>query len=260
MRRQIRLLMLRDYLSNALCTELFGDRQRYGRDIWANDPDWQRWLDSFTHAYQDSHTGIQGWVNRSGYQVLLDYKLDDHSVLELGPGGGYHIDALCGRPRNYLAIDITDDLADGLRGRFEKLGLSFQFAKVEPNSPRVDLPDASLDTILTFYSLEHVHPLSQWLDELFRLLKPGGRMVGAIPTEGGLAWGLGRYLTSMRSFKKNYDLDLRKIICWSHPNMVDEILAGLSQRGRFLHQSRWPLPFLPNDFNLVNRFVVEKKA
>jgi ubiquinone/menaquinone biosynthesis C-methylase UbiE len=49
--------------------------------------------------------------------------------------------------------------------------------------------DSSVDVIISFYSLEHMHPLEEYLGEFSRILRPGGILVGAIPCEGGLAWG-----------------------------------------------------------------------
>ena len=53
------------------------------------------------------------------------------------------------------------------------------------------IADNTCDVVLAFYTLEHLFPLSAYLAEMFRVLKPGGLLVGAIPC--GLMWGTGRF-------------------------------------------------------------------
>ena len=88
-----------------------------------------------------------------------------------------------------------------------------------------------------------------------RILKPSGTLIGAIPAEGGLAWGGGRMITSRRWFKKNTRINPDKIICWEHPNFADQIIDELDQvfdRKTLVH---WPLRWPPVlDVNLVLRF------
>ena len=59
--------------------------------------------------------------------------------------------------------------------------------------------------------MEHVYELDSYVKELKRVLKPGGLLVGSVPTEGGIAWGIGRYLTSRRYVRKNMSFDYDKI-------------------------------------------------
>ena len=113
--------------------------------------------------------------------------------------------------------------------------------------------------MLSFYSLEHMHPLGGYLDEYARILRPGGRIAGAIPTEGGLAWGLGRFLTSRRWIHRNTAIDYDKIICWEHPNFADTIVQELDARFRSRTVGTWPMLGLGlRNTTLLTRFVYEK--
>ena len=122
------------------------------------------------------------------------------------------------------------------------------------------LENQSIDIVLSFYSLEHMHPLSKYLNEIFRVLKPAGILAGCIPTEGGLAWGLGRMMTSRRWVKNNTNINPDKIICWEHPNFSDEIVSKLNKNFNRVKLYSWPIPFLTLiDFNLVLKFIYKKK-
>lgn len=62
----------------------------------------------------------------------------------------------------------------------------------------IPFPDESVDLFVSFYSLKHVQKLDQYVQKLHRILRPEGQVVGAVPAEGGLAWGLGWPLTTRR--------------------------------------------------------------
>ena len=118
--------------------------------------------------------------------------------------------------------------------------------------------DEQVDVVLSFYSLEHLHPLSTAVDEMIRVLRPGGALVGAIPAEGGLAWGFGRYLTSRRWLKRNTKIDPDKIICWEHPNFAEHVLQQLDNHLIRERLSFWPWKLPLVDVSLVISFVYRK--
>jgi len=245
--------MLREWLPYSVFKVLFGDRQRYGKQAWDGDPDWQKWLSLYPTIYQE--TQRSSWlatrINQAGYAVLSSFDLDGLDVAEMGPGGGYHFDAFRGVPRLYSALDVCPDFFEALKQTTEQRNIPTQCLTLAPYTPHIPLPSDSQDLLFSFYSLEHLHPLEAWVSEIFRVLKPGGALVGAIPTEGGLLWGLGRYVTSYQHLKRKYDLDMKKIVCWEHPNMCDDIMNVLAQHSTRIQTNHFPIPFLPRDLSLV---------
>jgi predicted SAM-dependent methyltransferase len=123
---------------------------------------------------------------------------------------------------------------------------------------RLPQKDDSLDMILAFYTLEHLYPLRDYLKEFHRILKPDGLLVGAIPSEGSIQWGLGRYQTPRRSFKKDSNLDPDKLICCEHPNFSDDVMDELHTLFKVRKKQYYPLPLPSYDFNLTINFVAHK--
>jgi hypothetical protein len=89
-------------------------------------------------------------------------------------------------------------------------------------------------------------------------LKPGGYLLGSVPTEGSFAWGFGRYLTSRRYVKKNFDYNYDKIICWEHPSFVNKIKDCLDETFIKIKTIKKPFGFLPMDCNLSWSFIYQK--
>ena len=83
-------------------------------------------------------------------------------------------------------------------------------------------------------------------------------MIGGIPAEGGIGWGLGRLLTTRRWFKKNSTIDPDKWVCWEHPNFAETILRTLDEFLKRRHISYFPLAVPLIDPNLIVRFMYRK--
>lgn len=59
--------------------------------------------------------------------------------------------------------------------------LSLHSAMIQLDLQAIDLPDASLDVVLTPHVLEHVPDTDKALSELFRVMKPGGHVFLQVP-------------------------------------------------------------------------------
>jgi SAM-dependent methyltransferase len=87
-------------------------------------------------------------------------------LLETSPRLGEVYRATMARRVRYLASDYDE--------RAHK-------ASVKLDLQQLDLPDASVDVLLTAHVLEHVPDTDAALSEIFRVLSPGGRMLLQVP-------------------------------------------------------------------------------
>ena len=244
-------------LPGRLAIPLFGDRRRFGSEISEDDPDWQEWQSFYISFYQNTQKqGIGKVVNDAGYKILQRVSLDGRHVVELGPGILPHARFWTGTPVHYTAVDVKQEMLDrsmqvlGMKGIPATAYLS--------TSCELSIEDHQFDTVISFYSLEHLNPLNLYVEEINRVLRPGGILVGAIPAEGGLAWGLGRFLTSRRYIKRNSSINPDKIICWEHPNFAETILGELDRVFDPVLKEFWPLGLPVIDLNLVLKFIYRR--
>lgn len=222
-----------------------------------SDTDWVNYQAIVGRFYSETQrSGIGARVTDRGYEILRSISLEGKTVVEIGPGSLPHRGVWNGTPNLYISVDLRDE--------FHQIAISkaqcpTQKINTDFSSASLELPDDSADIVISFYSLEHLHHLEESVREYFRILKPGGILVGAIPNEGGPFWALGRFFLTRPIMFLKYKIDYDKIIAWEHPNFADEIRFTLNL---FLSELSWsgsPFPRLGDlNLNLTSKFVFRK--
>ena len=251
--------LLARILPSRIRTPLFGYREEDSIAFSEDDPDWRLWESAYLDFYSNTQTkGLGGLITRLGYSSVKNHPLDGKTVLEIGPGSLPHRHLWQGQPSLFISVDI-DPQFHSLAER--KCDGPFSSVTRDRHDTRIPVADESVDVLFAFYSLEHVVDLESHTKEMFRVLRPGGLLVGAVPNEGGLAWGLARYFGTRKWIRNKYSINYDKIIAWEHPNYVDFVQDTLDK-----HFSRdsWrshPLPFAKSsNLNLISSFVYSKSA
>jgi ubiquinone/menaquinone biosynthesis C-methylase UbiE len=246
------------HLPRFLTMPLFGDRELFGYVPSEDDKDWQAWQALRQSFYQDTQRHGPGkTINDSGYEIMQEIDLSGKHVMEIGPGSLPHIRYWKGRPQQYTLVDVQQNVLDRSSSilKAEKIGVVSYLT----DSYQLPIPSNHVDILISFYSLEHLYPLELYLEELKRVLRPGGKLVGAIPTEGGLAWGIGRFLTSRRYIKKLASVNPDKIISWMHPNFADNVMMQLDNKFEIRYRKFWPFRVPSIDLNLIISFIGKKE-
>ena len=111
-----------------------------------------------------------GWISRLRAEKFQPHVKSSDVVFEFGVGAGWNLASLqCARK---IGCDVATFLADDVRQR----GIEFL-----PDT--MSMPTASIDAVLCHHALEHVPDPFATLQELQRLLKPGGKMLIFVPFE-----------------------------------------------------------------------------
>lgn len=99
-------------------------------------------------------------------------------VVDLGCGSGQLTLRLAGEARSVVAVDFSSDMLGLLRERAEAAGVS-NIRLVCSSLQALDLPERSVDVIVTNYALHHLrHPeKAALLTKAATWLRPGGRIV-----------------------------------------------------------------------------------
>lgn len=254
-------MLARDLIPSFLSKKLWGDRDKYGVEPVMQDPQWIEWQQIQLEFYKlNQRKGIGSFVNDSGYSVMEEIDLKEKCVLEFGPGDLRHHQFWNSKPDKYIIADVHEGMMNVATKIFQKDKINFESFLIERNE-KLPITKNSVDIIVSFYSLEHLYPLKNYLEEMKYYLKPGGIIVGAIPAEGGLLWALGRFLTSRRWLHKNTNINYDKLICWEHPNFCDQIILELDRNFQRLKVKSWPLSLIPLlDTNLTFSFCYKHNS
>ena len=103
-------------------------------------------------------------------------KIISGTVLEIGSGEGYGIIELAPIAKKFIAVDKYK--AHILQEVKSKHQISFIQAEVPPLK---QIDSESIDFVVTFQVIEHIRNDELFLDEIKRVLKPGGKLIMTTP-------------------------------------------------------------------------------
>ncbi|MGJ3259983.1 MAG: methyltransferase domain-containing protein [Rhodospirillales bacterium] len=186
----------------------------------------------FNAIHVSAHKTIQGWMRENP-------PAGGSWICDLGCGNGFHMRYFEGDPARLVGVDIRLESLAKCRSRSSDVIL------VQADLACLPFHNSVFQTMLSVYALEHVYYLAEASDEVLRVVTEGGALYVGLPCEGGLAWNLGRKLTSERTMSKRYNLDYRKYIQLEHCNDAADIVKVLRERVRHQRRAHFPFRLLP---------------
>lgn len=192
--------------------------------------------DDFMKYFHEIYSDSYGAVAKFNHTYPLPTARPGIRTLEIGAGLGEHLDFEDATGQDYVALELRDEMAAVIAAKHPEV--STHVGDVEAG---LDVPDASFDRVIAIHVLEHLRNLPPALDEVRRVLKPGGVFEVVIPCEGGLGYALGRRVTSQRVFEKRYGTSYDWYIKTEHFNVPGEIVPELDARFTRERRAWWPL-------------------
>jgi SAM-dependent methyltransferase len=217
--------------------------------------DEQRVRDAFMARWLEYLPRRGGFVERFNHGYPLRDDSDARRTLEIGAGLGAHIPFENLERQQYFAVELREELADDLSERFPNVT-----TLVADCQERLPFDDGFFDRALAIHVLEHLPNLPAALDEVARVLAPGGRFHAVIPCEGGLAYSLARRFTSKRLFEREFGRDYDWFIRYEHINVPWEIESELAKRFRIVDSRFFPFRIPSVTVNLVIGLTMQPLA
>ena len=132
------------------------------------------------------------------YYLSLDYI--SGKVLEVGVGEGRGVELLAPKADSFVGIDKIDQVIRNLQSKYPEN--DFRKIVIPPFS---GVEDNYFDVVVSFQVIEHVKKDLQYLQEIHRVLKPGGK---ALITTPNIKMSLSRNPWHIREYTSNQLADL----------------------------------------------------
>jgi excisionase family DNA binding protein len=98
------------------------------------------------------------------------------TAVDLGCGDGYISRAVSERVEKVIAIDISSKMLELLNKKAEESGIR-NIETIETEAQEVPLQDSSIDIVFASMFLHHIEEPEDIINEVYRILKPGGTVV-----------------------------------------------------------------------------------
>ena len=131
----------------------------------------------YDYRAHDSPIPLQRYWQRSRYRYILELIDGQGAVLDVGCGSSHIIGAL---PKGSVALDVQIN-----KLRFAR---RFRTPRVCGSGFALPFADGSFPCVLCSQVIEHVPMVPSMLDELCRVLRPGGRLVLGTPDYDRWEW------------------------------------------------------------------------
>jgi len=158
-------------------------------------------------------------------------------ILEIGPGPTSAIREIMAPADAYSCCEQDPHFCEALRKKLPDAQVICADIQV-----RLPIDDHSFDRIVAAHLLEHLPNLPAALEEVTRLLHPGGAFDVVIPCEGSPLYTLGRLFSSARTFRKHFGSGFFEMMRVEHVNTAREIISELRTRFVVEFERYYPVP------------------
>lgn len=227
------------------------------------DTEWLQYLKSFSNEYdsrlyQNESTGRVMKAGHVACESAFKNSMHFDSVLEIGAGTGEHFHSVKHSFNKYIMTDsdkLTLEIAHNTFGNSDQRG---QIYYQEMNASKLTFDSNSFDRVIATHILEHLYEPHLAIKEWIRVLKPGGTLSVLIPTDPGVAWKVGRHLsTRKKAIKQGWSYDY--IMAREHVNPCNNLIAFMNYYLPNNNSFFWPLKIIPSiDCNLFYIFHAKK--
>ena len=160
---------------------------------------------------------------------------DRFRTIEIGAGLGEQVAYEDLSRQDYTCVEMRDEMAAEIEKRYPAVSTI-----VGDCQARLPFDDGHFDRAVGVHVLEHLPNLPAALDEVRRLLRPGGVFSVVIPCDPGFVYGIGRKFTAQRTFERRYGRPYELFLRREHINSPAEVMGLMRERFEIEHRRYFP--------------------
>lgn len=210
-----------------------------------DDPDYKKFMECYEKdaaaVYYSEQNRLFHAVHHAAHKTLKRFS-DGHGFsgweLDLGCGTGDHL-GYFDDPSRVVGLDTSHGSLVAARKRYPGVFL------IQGDAYKLPFKDNTFARVFSIHNLEHIYYLDAALSEVARTLAGRGRFYVGLPAEGGLAWNLGRKISTERIYSKKYGVDYGRVMQVDHCNTAGKVIAALESYFVLRRRKLFPFTFIP---------------
>ncbi len=114
------------------------------------------------------------------YGIVMPF-IEDKTVLDIACGEGYGSKLLSSKALKVIGVDIDLETIEKASKKYGSSNLTF----IQGSADKIPVKDGSIDTVVSFETIEHHDKHNEMMNEIKRVLKPGGILIISSPEKPG---------------------------------------------------------------------------
>ena len=180
---------------------------------------------------QHMYNGLIGFFMKLSHKKMEKNKEKKNKILEIGPGTHPHTDYLLHEFDEYHVAEKIEELSDFYKDKDKVIFATY-------DGEKLPFEENFFDRIILSHCLEHILEPEKILQDIYLKLKPGGNLTIALPTDPGLLWRAGKFISANFLIKKNYDFTKEDYYYFTAKDHVNSIFSLI--------------PIIKKNFNKIN--------
>ena len=221
-------------------------------------------LEKKYNQYQDSGSvGFFMHICHKNLETDIKSEIDEKrkkKILEIGAGTSPHINYLNENYEKYFFLENSKFSIKYLKKKFKKnRKIKYKFY----SGKNIPFKSNYFDRIIISHVLEHIPNPENFIDEMMKRLKPGGKLSISLPCDPGLLWRCGRFFLKILSVRKKLGISKKEydyMIATEHINSIFNLTSIFKYKFSKKILSEYYLPFRIKiiDFNLFYNITLVK--
>ena len=204
---------------------------------------------------QHMYNGLIGFFMTLSHKRMEKSKKKKERVLEIGPGTHPHINYLKHEFDEYYVVDKIKELST-----FYENNKKVKF--IHQEGDKLPFPDNYFDRVIISHCLEHIVYPEKVLLDIYAKLKVGGSVTIGLPTDPGIMWRVGKFISANFLINKNYNFSKDKYYYFTakdHVNSIFSLIPIIKKNFNKINFERFePFKIPLIDFNLFYIIDIQK--